>query len=151
SAVLPKVLAGDMTAKAVGDEMAKIEAEIAAVGVALTRDPKDGLRALKEFEARHPSLTDFFLSARAKLSYLPKHGDPGEAKAYSQALVEKAIKANDALVLGLASAVLRLGDGKDSPELLAIAVKAAEAEVVIDGGKDARTLLNLADAYFVSG
>jgi hypothetical protein len=30
-------------------------------------------------------------------------------------------------------------------------VKAAEAEVGIDGGKDPRILLNLADAYFVSG
>jgi thiol-disulfide isomerase/thioredoxin len=151
SAVLPKVLAGDMTAKAVGDEMAKIEAEFAAVTETLTRDPKAGLRALKEFEARHPPLSGFFLSARAKLSYLPKHGDAGEAKAYAQAVVEKAIRANDALVLGLASAVLRLGDGKENPELLAIAVKAAEAEVAIDGGKDAQTLLNLADAYLVSG
>jgi hypothetical protein len=30
-------------------------------------------------------------------------------------------------------------------------VRAAEACVRIDGGKDAQSLLNLADAYFVSG
>ena len=30
-------------------------------------------------------------------------------------------------------------------------MKAAEAEVLLDGGKDARSLINLADAHFVSG
>jgi hypothetical protein len=70
---------------------------------------------------------------------------------YAEALVAGAVRNNDPLALGLASSILRRGDGREDRELLALAVKAAEAEVGIGGGNDARTLINLADAYFVSG
>lgn len=150
-AVLPRVVAGNATAKAVGDEMAKIETEFSDVSALLSRDPKAGLQALKEFEAKYPSLADFLPSVRIKLSYLPKYGKDGEAKEYAEALLAKAIKKKDVLCLSMVSSILRRGDGKDSKELLAIAVKAAEAEIQIDGGKDAQSLINLADAHFVNG
>ena len=51
----------------------------------------------------------------------------------------------------VASSILRRGDGKEYPELLAVAVKAAEAVVKIDGGNVADSLINLADAHFVNG
>src|SRR5262249_24593946 len=146
--VLPKVVAGDATAKAVGDEMAKVEAEFATVSAALSRDPEVGLRALKEFQAKYPPLANFFPAVRAKLSLLPRHGKPGEAKEYAEAVVAKAIEKKDALVLGLTASILRRGDGKESKELLAQAVRAAEARVRIDGGSDAGSLIDLADAYF---
>jgi hypothetical protein len=51
----------------------------------------------------------------------------------------------------LEMACLQLRDRKESKELLALSVRAAEALVRIDGGKDAQSLLRLADAYDVSG
>src|SRR5206468_2985663 len=78
-----------------------------------------------------------------------KNGNPGEGKEYAERLVAKAIKQNNLVVLELA--YMQLCDKKESKELMALAVRAAEALVRIDGGKDAQTLLRLADAYFASG
>jgi thiol-disulfide isomerase/thioredoxin len=150
-AVLPKVVEGKTTAKEIGAEMTKLQGEFDELSASLFDDPKASLKKLKAFEARHPALADFIQSVRINLSLLPKHGEPGEAKEYAEALLAKATKKKDVLTLGLVSGILRRGDGKESKELLAVAVKAAEAEVTIDGGKNARSLINLADAYFVSG
>jgi thiol-disulfide isomerase/thioredoxin len=151
-AVLPRVVDGRATAKEVGAEMARIEGEFRAFsGSELFDDPRAGLRRLKAFEAKYPELADFMNSVRIKLSLLPKHGEPGEAKEYAEALVAKAVERKDVQTLGMASALLRGGDGKESRELLAVAVRAAEAVVLIDGGSDARSLIALADAYFVVG
>jgi hypothetical protein len=149
--VLPKVVEGVATAKEVGAEMATIEAEFDDVSALLSRDPKAGLRSLKAFESKHLTMRDLILSARAKLSYLPKHGEAGEAKQYAEAFVAKAIKEEDEQALRMASSILRRGEGKENKELLVIAVKAAEAVVQIDGGKVAESLINLADSYFISG
>src|SRR5262245_61597791 len=147
--VVPKVVAGKATALAVSGEMSKIEAEFNAIVDYdnFSRDPKAGLQALQEFEARYPPLADFFPSAKVKLGYLPKYGGTGEAKTYAEALVAKAISRNDRLTLGLVSSILRRGDGKDSKEMLAVAVKAAEADVRLSGGTDARALIDLARTY----
>lgn len=150
-AVLPKVVMGDMTAKQVGDEMATLKAEFNELSGLLADDPKAGLKGVERFEAKHPELADFQPWVRVRLSYLPKYGEAGEAAKYADAVVAKAIKREDATLLGITAAILRLGDGKESKELLAIAVKAAEAEVRLDGGKNARSLIALAETYFVSG
>jgi thiol-disulfide isomerase/thioredoxin len=149
--VLPKVVAGTEGARAISDEMARVEAEFGVVARDLLRDPKAGLRALKAFEAKYPPLADFLPSARAKLSYLPKYGDAGEAKEYAEGLVARAVKRGDRLNLSLAASILRLGDGKVDKELLAVAVRAAEAEVRLTGGTDAQALINLAGTYSVAG
>jgi hypothetical protein len=47
----------------------------------------------------------------------------------------------------MVSSILRLGDGKESKELLAVAVKAAEAQVRLAGGQNATALVNLAHAH----
>jgi thiol-disulfide isomerase/thioredoxin len=90
--VLPKVLAGGATAKAVGDEMAKLDAEYRTVCATLDREPEVGLRSLKGFEARYPLLADFLPVVSAKLYLLLRHGNPGEGKEYAETLVAKAIK-----------------------------------------------------------
>lgn len=51
----------------------------------------------------------------------------------------------------MVASILRLGDGKDSPELLAVAVRAAEAEARLAGDKDAEALLNLATVHLAAG
>jgi len=149
--VLPKVVAGAEGAKAVSDEMARVEAEFAAGSAERARDPRAGLRALKAFEAKYPPLADFLPSARVKLSHLPKYGEPGEAKEYAEGLVARAVKGGDRLTLSLVASVLRLGDGKEDKELLAVAVKAAEAEVRLTDEKDAQALINLAATHAVAG
>jgi thiol-disulfide isomerase/thioredoxin len=149
--VLSKVIAGGVGAASISEEMTKVEAEFASVSRTMSRDPKDGLRALQEFERKYPDLTDFFPSVRGKLSRLPKYGKVGEAKEYAEALVKKAIKHNDRGTLRMVSSILRLGDGKESPELLAVAVSAAEANVRLAGGNDPHALLNLASTYFARG
>ncbi len=148
---LSRVLAGGATAKAIGAEMDRVNADFALVSDTLQRDPKAGLRALQEFEARYPPLADSFLTVRVRLNYLPKHGKPGEAKAYAEAVVAKAIQQKDVLILSLTTSILRRGDGKENKELLGLAVRVAEAQVRIDGGQQALSLLDLADAYFLSG
>jgi hypothetical protein len=49
------------------------------------------------------------------------------------------------------AALLRNGPGKESKELVAVAVKAAEAAVQMAGDQDARALIDLAESYFVIG
>jgi thiol-disulfide isomerase/thioredoxin len=147
---LPKVVEGTATAKEIGDEMDKMHAEVEAWLGVVQRDPKAGLRAIKGFEAKYPPLADYFLAATFKLGLLPKYGEPGEAKAYAEALVAKAVKKDDVRMLRQASATLRV-EGKESKELLALAVTAAKEVVRIEGGTDAQSLIDLADAYFASG
>ncbi len=147
---LPKVVEGTATAKQVGDEMAKIHAEVEAWLEVVQRDPQAGLRAISEFEAKYPPLADYFLAATFKLGLLPKHGKPGEAVAYAEALIKRSHEKDDARMLRQASSILRI-EGKESRELLALAVRAAREVVRIDGEENAWSLLDLADAYFVSG
>jgi hypothetical protein len=77
--------------------------------------------------------------------------DPGGLELVdAEALVARAVRKNDVRMLRQASAVLR-AEGKQSKELLALAVRAAKEVVRIEGGTDARSLINLADAYLASG
>jgi thiol-disulfide isomerase/thioredoxin len=98
--VLPKVLAG-ASAKAIGDEMAEVDADYRAVAATLEHkhDPEAFLRALKEFDAKYPPLADFMPEASIKLALLLTQGKAGQAKEYADALVAKAIKQHNAVVL----------------------------------------------------
>jgi thiol-disulfide isomerase/thioredoxin len=146
--VLPKVVAG-ASAKAVGDEMAKVVADYQTVCATFERDPEAGLRALAEFEAKYPPLADFLPIVCYKLHEVLKHGTPGRGKEFAEALVTKAIQQNNVFVLLYASFNLR--DRKESKELLALAERAAEALVRIEGGTDAQSLLLLAETCLVRG
>jgi thiol-disulfide isomerase/thioredoxin len=152
--VLPRVLAG-ASAKAVGEEMDKVVAEYQAVHEGLVqdflahRDLKPGLRAVRELEARYPPVADLLTIIRAKLSLLPKHGEPGEGNKYALAVVSKAIERKDVVLLGMAYSILR--NEKENKDLLALALTAARARVDIDGGTNARSLLDLAEASLVCG
>jgi thiol-disulfide isomerase/thioredoxin len=149
--VLPKVVAG-VPALEVSKDAADVLKEFSdTISAPAAADPKEALKALKAFEARYPALVDCLQSAKLKLSFLPKHGEPGEAKKYAAALIERAMRENDPLNLKLASGILRLGDGKEDKELLAMAVKAALAEVQMSDEQDFGVLLNLAECCFAAG
>jgi thiol-disulfide isomerase/thioredoxin len=149
--VLPRVLAGDRTAQAVSKEVGRIQQEFRAVNEALFPDNKAGLRALKQFEARYPPMANTLYSVKIKLSLLPKVGELDEAKKVAEAAVAKALDGHDPSGLRQVAALLRNGPGKESKELLAVAVKAAEAAVRVAGDQDARVLIDLAETYFVAG
>lgn len=146
--VLPKVVAGDPEARMVGT---KVEQEFAAVSAAMFPDHKAGLQALKDFEAKYPSIANNPAIVRAKLSHLPEIGEIKEAKKLADAMLAKAIKRGDPSALAQVAAILRNGPGKENKELLAVAVKAAEVELQMTGGQDASALISLAATYFVAG
>jgi thiol-disulfide isomerase/thioredoxin len=149
--VLPRVVAG-ATPRAISAEAARIWEEFGAVSKALAGpNPRVGLEALAEFEKKYPALADTPPLVRAKLSYLPKVGKPDQAKKVAEAVVARAIEQHNPSSLMQVAALLRLGDGKKSKELLAVAVKAAEAAVRVAGDRDARALIDLASTYFAAG
>jgi thiol-disulfide isomerase/thioredoxin len=149
--VLPLVLTGDARAEAVGAKMARIQEEFLAVNKSLFPDHRAGLKALKEFEANYPALTNNRYGVRIKLSLLPKVGEVAEAKKVAQAVIARATKEGNPSALMQVSALLRLGAGKESKELLAVAVKAAEAAVRVAGDREARALIELAATYHQAG
>jgi thiol-disulfide isomerase/thioredoxin len=149
--VLPKVVAGNRNARAVSDEIAKIDQEFRTASAALFPDTRAGLQAIKEFEAKYPPLANNLIMVRVKLSLLPKVGEIDEAKKVAEVVMARAIKQGHPSSLIQVAALLRNGPGKDSKELLKVAVKAAEAAVQVAGDGDARTLMELAETYSAIG
>jgi hypothetical protein len=148
---LPKVLAGTATARAISEEMAAVEEEYHDLWRGGDRNPTVELRKANQFEIKYPQLaksTDF---VRDKLIYLDAHGMPGETTKYAQGLLAKAIDRKDQGRLRFLSTYLRDTSGKDSEELQALAVKAAETEVRLAGEQNAKALLNLAKTYISAG
>jgi thiol-disulfide isomerase/thioredoxin len=149
---LPKVLAADATPQAVGDAMRKVWEDFHAIGsVEVLGDDRASLKAIMDFEAKYPAMANLPPLIRAKLSYMPKVGAVDEARRLAEAMVARAIKQGDPASLDQVSSLLRLGAGKRSKELLAVAVKAAEAMVRLTGDEDASALLHLASTYAVAG
>jgi thiol-disulfide isomerase/thioredoxin len=154
---LVKVLAGGANAKTIGDEMARAVADYQTLCAHFTRDqkaffqsdPEVFCRALKEFETRYPPLADCMPATIFKLLLLLKQANPGNAKDYADQLLAKAIQQRNLFLLEALTEVLL--EKKENKDLVALAVRAADARVRIDGGKNAYTLLRLADAYLVSG
>src|SRR5262249_55757515 len=149
--VLPKVLAGARP-EAVGDAMRKVEEDFHAIGnVEASGDDRASLKAIADFEDRYPAMANLPPLLRAKLSHLPKAGAVDEARKLAEAVVARAVRQDDPAALRQVCMLLRLGPGKESKELLTVAVKAAEALVRVAGEEDAPALLNLAATYAVAG
>jgi hypothetical protein len=154
--VLPMVVDRNMNASAIRGEMEKIVQEWSAVSEALNAglesgQPRAGLKALKEFETKYPPMANNVIIVRVKLSLLPKVGEVDETKKVAEAVMAKAIEQDNPSSLAQVAALLRRGPGKESKELLSVAVKAAEEAVRIAGDKDAHALIDLAETYFVAG
>jgi hypothetical protein len=148
--VLPKVLAAEATARAIGDEMATVAEEYEAVCANLNRgDSEAFLRKFGEFEAKYPALADFLPAVSVKLHLLFKHGKLGEGDRYAEGLIAKAIHEHNVVVLEMA--YLQLSNKTEAKELVTLALRAAEAIVRIDGGKEPESLLHLAHACLLSG
>jgi thiol-disulfide isomerase/thioredoxin len=149
--VLPLVVTGNRSPQAVGDEVRKIEEEAHALGPLLPRNPAVGLKALANFEAKYPPMANNPVFVKPKLYLLPQMGRFDEAKQVAEAVIAKAVKQENAIALMQVAAILRDGHGKESKELLAVAVKAAEGAVEVAGDKNAQALIELASTYYVAG
>jgi tetratricopeptide (TPR) repeat protein len=112
-------------------------------------DPKPYYRALKVFEGKYPALADCLPAAGFKLMLLLRHGRADESKDYAERLLKRATEQKNVFLLQMLNALLQ--DKKDVKELAFLAVRAAEELVHIDDGKDADSLMRLADTYFTYG
>jgi thiol-disulfide isomerase/thioredoxin len=149
--VLPKVLAG-MKAQAISNEVDKIDDELRAVAKTLGgSDAKASLQALKDFEAKYPPLANNPYWLRERFNALLKAEPVDEVKKFGEAVMTKATEQQDPLALWTVAAFLSSDEGKRNKELMALAVKAAEAMVEVAGDKDAIALINLANIYFSAG
>ena len=155
--VLPKVLAG-ASPQAVSAEVGQIDQAWYKVNFVLQfGDDKGalqaalGLQALLELDAKYPAVGNTPMFSRAKLSRLVWAGKVDEAKKFAEAMIGKAIGQEDPVSLSVVSTFLRRGQGEESKELLAVAVKAAEARAQLAGDRDVRALIDLADTYAAVG
>ncbi len=148
---LPKALAGEESAKVIGDEMANVDADYRTACAALERDgnPDAFLRALSAFEAKYPPLADSLPANGLKLDILLKRGNASGGQEYAKRLVTKAIEQDDVFLLEFAHFLLH--DKTGNKDLTTLAVKADEAAIRIDGGTNASSLLRLAEAHSFSG
>ena len=147
--VLPKVLAGTWTKEDLA-AMEKVEQDVNDVFKSFGGDAEASLKALAEFEKKHPKLANIPYFTSPKLGALLKAKKTAEAKTFAEAVIAKAMKADDSSALQSVSAALR-GQAAGDKTLLGISVKAAEAAAKIAGDKDAIAQYFLAEAYFASG
>ncbi|MCS7021122.1 MAG: redoxin family protein [Gemmataceae bacterium] len=148
-AVLPKVVADRWGP----DDLAtieKIEQEVESV-FAASRQPAEFLTKLEQFESKHPELAGipYFNSPRI-LSAL-QAGKLDQAHKTATHILEKAIKYDDTSALQSLVSVLITPQASKHQEMTAIAIRAAEALVKINGEKDPMALYLLAEAHFAAG
>jgi thiol-disulfide isomerase/thioredoxin len=148
--VLPKVVDGTWDVEAGTKEIEAINKEVGTVFTALNKDPKAGLKAVTDFEAKHQALKDIPYFIGPKLAGLVKAGRAAEAKTFAASVLKKSEKYDDTSALRAVSAALRT-EAKGDKELMALALKAAEAMVEAAGDKDALALVNLASTHFAAG
>jgi len=148
--VLPKVVTGKW-ADADVEEMKKVEEEtVATLKAALGTDAAAGLKALAEFDKKHPALAGIPYFNGPRVSLLLKTKQPGEAKKAAEAIMAKALKQDDHTALTAVSGALRVNAAGDKA-VLALALKAAESALKLAGDKDSLTLLSVAEAHFANG
>jgi thiol-disulfide isomerase/thioredoxin len=149
--VLPKVVAGKWT-EADTDGLKAIEKEVNAVFMAIRdSDPEVFLKALGDFEKKHPELASIPYFQGPRINSMLKAKKTDEAKKLAEVLIAKGLKTEDPGVLRTVSGALRGPDAKDNKELLALSVKAAEAALKLAGEKDAVALYFVAEAHFAAG
>jgi thiol-disulfide isomerase/thioredoxin len=150
-AVLPKVAAGTWS-KANLKELDAIEKDVNEVFRSLSNsDAAAGLKALAEFEKKRPGLKGIPYFVGPKLKLLLKSKQYDTAKKFAGDVMAKAVKRDDSMALRTVSAALRSPAVKETKELAALSVKAAEASLKIAGDKDAIALYNVAESYFAAG
>jgi thiol-disulfide isomerase/thioredoxin len=98
-----------------------------------------------------PTLANVPYLIEPRLKLLVRSGRFADAKAVAEAAVAKAARRGDGMALGTVSAVLSGAGAKGQAELLAVAVRAAEANLALAGDRDTQAVLGLAEVYAAGG
>ncbi len=151
--VLPKLVAGKWTADD-AKTISGIEKEIDAV-FALSEpenpDPEAFLKALADFNAKHPwtARIPYFIGPKiAKLALAKKYD---EACRMAKDALAKAVNQGDTATLGLLAYSLRALGVKENKDLAAVAVQAVEANLKIIGDSDYSALTNAIETHLAVG
>jgi thiol-disulfide isomerase/thioredoxin len=124
--VLPKVVAGKWTA-ADATQIEKIEADVNAVFMSFrSPDPEAALKALADFEAKHPPLAHIPYFVSPKLSMMVKAKKYAEAKKFAEEVLAKAAKQEDPMAARMVAGALAAPEVKEQKDLAALANQANE-------------------------
>ncbi len=150
--VLPKVVAGTWKAEEAGEEIKKIEAEVNGVFKAINgADKEAALKAITDFDKKNPGLAKIPYFTGPKLSLLIGAGKFADARKMAEGVIASASKRADGMALRTVSASLRTKEAIADKDTAALALKAAEAMLKMEGEKDAMALYNLAETHFALG
>jgi thiol-disulfide isomerase/thioredoxin len=149
--VLPRVLAGTWDPIKGAAEMGAADKLWDETFAAVNKpgpDPVAQLAKWEAFSAKWPKLAaDPYMTA-SRLRLLVAAKRYADARTLAEAVVAKAVKRNDVSALGTVSDAVSVASG--SPDLAAVAVKAAEAALAIDG-ETAAALTRVTKAYAAAG
>jgi thiol-disulfide isomerase/thioredoxin len=151
--VLPKVVEGKWTEADV-EAIKGIEKDVDPVFKAVfdpKSDPEAALKTVAEFEKKYPALAHIPYFVAPKVGLLIRAKKYDEAKKAAETVIEKAAKIEDAGMLLSTVRELIKPDAKNSKELTALALKAAEALLKASDEKDAIALYFTAEAHFANG
>src|SRR5205823_1131273 len=149
--VLPKVVKGKWD-KDSADEINGIEKEVNGLFKALQgKDAEETLDKFTAFDKKHPELSKipYFTGPKINLMLQAKKAD--DARKFAEKILEGAIKSDDTSAMQTVSTALRGDNAKTNKDLMALALKAAEAMVKVAGDKDMYAMYNMAETQFAAG
>ncbi len=149
--ILPKVVSGTWKTDDVA-ELAKVEKDVNAVFGSLNNPDTDaGIKAITEFESKHPQLAQipYFIGPKINLFVKAKKFD--EAKMMAEEVLAKAAKQEDPTAIRTVASVLSSPDAKGNKDLAALALKAADAGLKVAGENDLFALVTAANVYYAAG
>jgi thiol-disulfide isomerase/thioredoxin len=147
--VLPKVIDGTWKGPA---ELEALEKEVDGVFQVLQgRDAEASLKALGDFETRHPALAKIPYFVAPRISSLLRRGRASEARNFAEEVLARAQKQEDPMALRTVSGAMRSEDAKGDKGCLALSMKAADALLAVAGDKDVMALFNMAEAHLAAG
>ena len=148
--VLPKVVEGTF-GEADLAKMEEVEKDVNDVFRKTSGDPEEAAKVFAEFDAKYPMLggIPYFNATRINVALKLKKFD--DAKAVATKLMDKAVKQSDPMPLQQIAAILRSPTAKDNKDLLAVAVKAADALVTVAGDQDLNALMTASATYEAAG
>jgi thiol-disulfide isomerase/thioredoxin len=148
--VLPKVLAGTWRGQADIDEMAAADEALGKIFKKAERDAAGAVKDLADFEKKYPakSKQGIFLVTKIALQVQAKQYD--EAKALTEAILPKLVEKKSGMLLSNVRAIW--ADEELNPERkhVALAVKAADEVLKIEG-EELAPLVGAADAHYAAG
>lgn len=150
--VLPKVIAGTWKAEQGATELAKAEKDVDAVFGSLNgQDAEASLKALSDFEKKHPGLAKipYFVGPKIMLLIQAKKFD--EAQNLAEAVMAKALDQDDPTALRTVASISRFPGAKGQPALIDLSLKASDALLKVSGDKDLMALVTAAETNFAVG